>query len=238
MRERENEKCPKELQRRSLGVQQVVLETSHSSVVAIADHKKDFDSSLDSLETDCTRLRSSNSFETGESGEYQVSSINYENSEIIESPESPVEQPKEDDMNNFTNSGIFIVESHRQPSQQSVTNVVLANYLEQVAREDANSYFVTPQGPLRRVNLQPASPVNNLEAIRTVKKTSTKSRAENNCDYIPHHPFQFRQPGRAARLMTVALSQSAPGLESICKRVGYGRGHGCTAKLAKRYFGF
>ena len=36
----------------------------------------------------------------------------------------------------------------------------------------------------------------------------------------------------------VCLSQSAPGLECGCRRVGYGRGHGCTAKLTKRYFGF
>ena len=68
--------------------------------------------------------------------------------------------------------------------------------------------------------------------------TSTESRAKNNCDYIPHNPFQFRQPGRVVRPMRVALSQSAPGLESGCKRLGYGRGHGCTAKLAKRILGF
>ena len=34
------------------------------------------------------------------------------------------------------------------------------------------------------------------------------------------------------------VSQSAPGLDCGCRRVGFGRGHGCTARLTKRYFGY
>ena len=50
----------------------VIREISHSSVEANADHEEDLNSSPDSLDTDCKRLKLSNSFETVESGEYQV----------------------------------------------------------------------------------------------------------------------------------------------------------------------
>ena len=34
------------------------------------------------------------------------------------------------------------------------------------------------------------------------------------------------------------LSQSAPGLGCGCLRIGFGRGHGCTARFEKTYFNY
>ena len=186
----------------------VILEFSHSSIEANAD-----------LE---------------ESGEYPNSHKNYEDGEIIENPESP----DECNTNDITNSGIFIVESHRQSSSQSVDSAIITEYLEQVANADADSYLVTPPGPLKRINTITASPLNDLEERGDARIPPGKSVEKNSYGRYPCQKFQLRLPGYAARPMTVALSQSALGLECGCRRVGYGRSHGCTAKLAKRCFGF
>ena len=140
----------------------VILETSHSSIEANADLEEDFNSSLESRDMDCKRLKLDNSFETVESGEYPNSHGNYEDGEIIESLASP----EECNTNDITNSGIFIVESQRQTSPQSVDSAIITEYLEQVANEDADSYFVTPPGPLKTINTIPASPLNDLEERR------------------------------------------------------------------------
>ena len=217
----------------------VILEISHSSVEANADHEEDLNSSLDSLDTDCKRLKMGNSFATVESGEYPDSSENNEAGEIIESPESPDEQPGEYDSNDMTKSEVFVVEGHKRTSTQSVTSEVIADYLEQVVNEPADSYFVTPPGPLKKINTRPMSPLNDLEVRRAVRASPAKPEMKNSYGRFPSQSFQARlSGGYAARPMTVTLSQSAPGLECGCRRICYGRGHGCTAKLSKRYFGF
>ena len=111
---------------------------------------------------DCKRLKLGNGFETVELGEYPNSHGNYEDGEIIERPEIP------DECNTMgiTNPGIFIVESHRQTSPQSVDSAIITEYLEQDANEDVNAYFVTPPGPLKRINTIPVSPLNDLEERR------------------------------------------------------------------------
>ena len=143
------------------------MEISHSSVEANADHEEDLNSSLDSLDTDCKRLKLGNSFETVESGEYPDTSENNEAGEIIESPESPDEQPGEYDSNDMTNSEIFVVEGHKRTSTQSVN-------------EDADSYFVTPPGPLKKINTMSMSPLNDLEKRRAVRASPAKSEMKNS----------------------------------------------------------
>ena len=90
----------------------VTLEISQSSVEANADYEQDFNSSLDSLETNCKRLKLSNSFVSVESGEYPSSTESCEDGEIDESPESPDEEIEDTRTDDLTNSYIFIVESH------------------------------------------------------------------------------------------------------------------------------
>ena len=87
----------------------VILEISHSSIEANADLEEVLNSSLESIDMDCKRLKLDNSFETVESGEFTNSHGNYEDGEIIESLESTDECNTSD----ITNSGICIVESHR-----------------------------------------------------------------------------------------------------------------------------
>ena len=65
---------------------------------------------------------------------------------LTDSLESPDEQMEEEDEGR-SNSGVFIVEDHGPPSPKSKTSAVISDYLEQVAREDGSSYFVTPPRP-------------------------------------------------------------------------------------------
>ena len=230
------ERASTPLPRDTFPIIRVTLEISHSSVEDNADHENP-NSSLDSLDTDCKRLKLSNSFETVESREYSNSTENYGVGEIVERPESPDEQLEECDSMDITTSGVFIVEGQKRTSTQSVTSAVIADYLEQVVNEDADSYFVTPPGPLKKINMKPTSPSNDLELRRTVRVCPAKSDMKKNYGRFPTHPFQARHSGYAARPMTVALSQSALGLECGCKRNDYGRCHGCRAKLTKKYIG-
>ena len=75
-----------------------------------------------------------------ESGEYPSSTENYEDGEIVESPESPDEELEKARTDDLTNSEIFIVEIHKRPSHRSVTSATVAEYLEQIAQEDSNSF--------------------------------------------------------------------------------------------------
>ena len=184
----------------------VILGISHCYVKANADHEEDLNSSSDSFDTNCKRLKLSNSFGTVESGEYPDFSEDNEVGEIIESPESPDEKPEEYDSNDMTNSDVFVVEGHKRTSTQSVTSEVTADYLEQVANEDADSYFVIPPGPLKKMNTKPMSPINDLEVRSEVRASPAKSGMKNSYGRLPSHSFQARLPGYAARPMTVAMS--------------------------------
>ena len=131
----------------------IIIEIPHSPAEATADDEEYLDLLLDSLETDCKRLKLSNSytsFESMESGEYPHSTDSEETP--ADFPESPDEREKGED-NCSLNSGVFVVKGHHAHSSKSVTSTSVADYLEQVAREDASSFFVTPPGPLRKVNL-------------------------------------------------------------------------------------
>ena len=204
----------------------IIIEILNSSAEATADEEECLDLSMNSLETECKKMKLSepfSSFETVESGQYPHT----ENTEeiIADSPESPDES---------LSSDIFVVEALANQTG-SVTSSKVAEYLERVHQEDASSYFVTPPGPLKRINPQPISPLNDLEK----KAAAPEERKESSIrEHYQYQPFDFRQPGRAVRPMTVALSQSAPGLDCGCRRVGFGRGHGCTARLTRRYFGY
>ena len=129
---------------------------------------------------DCKRLKLDKSVETVESGEHPNSPGKYEDGEIIESPESPDECTI-----NTTNSGVFIVESPKQTSSQSVDSAIITEYLEQVAKADADSYFVTPPGPLKRINTISASLLNDLEERREVCVPPEKPEVKNSHGRYP-----------------------------------------------------
>ena len=86
----------------------VVRKLSHSSAGAIADGEELFDTSADSLEVEFKRMKLESSFEELEPGEFPNTSTRSSYTEILENPESPDEQPEEEDIRN-TNSGRFIL---------------------------------------------------------------------------------------------------------------------------------
>ena len=83
----------------------------------MADEEELLDFSLDSLETDCKKIKRSESytsFDTVESGQCPQSTVSGE--VLADSPESPDEQMEAKDESK-SNSGVFIVEDHRIPAQ-------------------------------------------------------------------------------------------------------------------------
>ena len=206
----------------------VILNVSNSSARAVADEEEYFDVSADSLEADCKRMRLSSSLESLESGELNSASPKSKYSSMKESPDSPDVQEEDD---NKSNSEVFVVESHKLPSPQSITSCIINDYLEEVHREKDNvSFFETPPGTPKKIVRKPISPLNDLE------KTHNSSTVSSPKTGPPMLTLAPRLPGRASFPRGVALSQPAPGLGCQCRRVGIGRGHGCTLRFPKWYF--
>ena len=218
---RDSEKNPK-----------IVIEILNSSAEAEADEEEFLDLSLNSLETECKRMKLSESytsFETVESGQYAQSES--EEEIIADSPESP--DPS-------LNSDVFVVEKPHEEETSSMTSSKVAEYIRQATKDDANSYFESPRGPLRVWGEQKKESLNDLDEERgpAVMPPSRDQAVDPNVYELQYPFYQPRFQGRTIRPMTVALSQSAPGLGCGCLRVGVGRGHGRTARFAKAYFNY
>ena len=202
----------------------IVLNMSHSSTEAAADEEEYLDISTDSLESDCKKLKLNSSLDTLNT-QSQISDTHQNKLRgegLPDSPESPDES---------FSSDVFVVE---EPSTQegSVTSSRVLEYLEQVNQEDAHSYFETPPGTPKRINFAPASSLNDLEEPRgTIATTAPEP------EYYPVSFFP-RLPGRGVFIRGAALSQTAPGLGCCCKRIGFGRGHGCNLRFPKWYFNY
>ena len=209
---RDSEKKPK-----------IVIEIINSSAEAEADEEEFLDLSLNSLETECKRMKLSESytsFETVESGQYPQSES--EEEIIADSPESP--DPS-------LNSDVFVVEKPHEVETSSMTSSKVAEYIRQATKDDANSYFESLRSPLRVWGEQ-------KERGPAVMPPSRDQAVDPNVYGLQYPFYQPRFQGRTIRPMTVALSQSASGLGCGCLRVGFGRGHGCTARFAKAYFNY
>ena len=222
--ERLLERASTPLHRESIPNYRVVPETSYSSVEATADGEECFDISTDSLETNCKKMKLDYSLESLEleSHNYEANSNKRRDEGLPDSPESPDESMSSD---------IFVVEEP-PTGEESMTSDKVAEYLERVRKEDSSSYFNTLPGTPRRISFKPASPLNDLEEERNSSTTSETSME------LPPLTFVPRQPGRGAFPRGVALSQPAPGLGCSCKRVGIGRGHGCSLRFPRWYFNY
>ena len=193
----------------------IVVEILNSSAEATADEEEFLDLSLDSLETECKRMKLSEpytSFKTVESGQYPHSESSEE--VMADSPERPDES---------LSSDIFVVETSAN-DKESITSSKVAEYLEKVHQEDSSSYFSTASGTPKKIDFLQASPLNDLERrIQTVTTTPTIAS-------------QLRAPGSVNLLTRAALSQPAPGLACGCRRLKIGRGHGGNLRFSKSYF--
>ena len=194
----------------------IIVEILNSSAEATADEEEFLDLSLDSLESECKRMKLSEpytSFETVESGQYPQSE-SPEEIVMADSPESPDES---------LSSDIFVVETSAN-DKESITSSKVAEYLGKVRQEDASSYFNTPPGTPKKINFLQASPLNDLERrVQTVTTTPTIAS-------------QLRVPGSVNLLTRAALSQPAPGLACGCRRLKIGRGHGGNLRFPKSCF--
>ena len=77
--------------------------------------------------------------------------------------------PVEYNSNDMTKFEVFVVEGHKRTSSQSVTSEVIADYLEQVVKEDADSYFVTSPGSAKE---------DEYEAHEPIKRPRSKKSSE------------------------------------------------------------
>ena len=197
---------------------------SLSSTGALADEEKYFDISADSSDPNCKRMKLVSSLESLNPEDRHNSSVESPHSAMIESPENPDVLGNSNERDAGDNSGVFIVESHRPSSAESIPSAVIADFLDQVSEEDASSYFVTPPGPLKKVNVQPISPLNDMEK-RAYRDTIT-----------PMLVFQPRTLSCANFPTRASLSQAAPGLACSCRRMRIGREHGGNLRFLKSYF--
>ena len=151
--------------------------------------------------------------------------------EITDSPESP--DPS-------LSSDVFIVEKPSAEETSSTTSSDIARFVKEATVGDTDSYVETPPGPLRRWEEPNRESLNDLDEERgPATMPLFRDKAADPNVYELQYPFyQPRFPEKLVRPMTVALSQSAPGLGCGCLRVGFGRGHGCTTRFAKTYFNY
>ena len=194
----------------------IIVEILNSSAEATEDEEEFLDLSLDSLESECKRMKLSEpytSFETVESGQYPQSE-SPEEIVMADSPESPDES---------LSSDIFVFETSAN-DKESITSSKVAEYLGKVYQEDASSYFNTPPGTTKKINFLQASPLNDLER-RVQMVTATPTIAS-----------QLRAPGSVNLLTRAAQSQNAPSLACGCRRLKIGRGHGGNLRFPKYYF--
>ena len=127
-----------------------MLEVPHSPAEATVGKEEYFDLSLESLESDCKRMRLNLSYESIESEELPNSELALENLQ----DEGPADSPES------LSSEIFVVE--QADHEESTTSSRVLGYLEQVRQEESTSYFVTPPCTPRKIDFLPASPLSDL----------------------------------------------------------------------------
>ena len=209
------------LPREAIPNYRVILKNPLSSAEAVADEEEYFDVSADSLEASYKRIKLNSSLSSIDSNSYpQQEGNEVASEEIPDSPESPDES---------LSSDVFVVEEAIS-NEASISSSRVAEYLEKVHQEDSSSYFVTPPGTPRKINFAHASLLNDLEMRRSFDGPIDTEIRPPSLVFLP------RQPGVFPR--GVALSQPAPGLDCHCRRVGIGRGHGCSLRLPKWYFNY
>ena len=192
-----------------------VVEILNSSAEATADEEEFLDLSLNSMETECKRMKLSESYTSFET----VKSVQYPHSEssekiIADSPENPYESIASD---------IFVVEASAN-DEKSITSSKVTEYLE---KEDSSSYFNTPPGTPRKTSFRTTSPLNDLEERRSINVTAELGMRLPTLMPMPRHPGNNVLPRSAA------LSQPDPGLGCTCRRIAIGRGHGCNLRFPK-----
>ena len=173
----------------------VVLETSQSSVGAVADNEEYFDISAESLENNCKRMRLNSSLESLDMEEIKNDKVDKEldcEQETADSPENP--DPS-------LSSDVFIVEKPKSEETSSITSSDIARFVEEATVGDADSYFETPPGPLRRWKEPNRESPNDLNEERgpAVMPLFKDNAADSNVYELQYPFYQPRFPGKIVR---------------------------------------
>ena len=191
---------------------------SVSSLDVATSGGSELDSSMEMVRENCKRMRI-------DSKENSLISL-LSNKEFIPSnPASPSSQSR------FIVQGQEPTSSDYYEEEESVldTQDLLESKHE---NSEPTEFFTTPTGPLRRIVLRENNSLNDLtyprqdEFLRAQEVTKDKFPSQA---WTSNSSFCSTQT-RYIRPMTVALSQSAPGLACSCRRIQFGRGHGCLMK--------
>ena len=125
----------------------IIVEILNSSAEATADEEEFLDLSINSLETECKKMKLSESytsFETVESGQYPQS----ESVEEIMAGRKP-ENYSPESPDPSLNSDVFVVEKPSEEETASMTSSEVAEFIRQATEDDTCSYFESPHGHLR-----------------------------------------------------------------------------------------
>ena len=180
--EETSERASTPLPRCEIPKYRVVLEVSHAPAEATVDDEEYFDLSMESLESDCKRLKLNLSYESIDSVDKPSSGLALEEPQK-EAPADSSESPDES-----LNSEVFIVE--QTVHEESTTSARILECLEQVHKDDSGSYFSTPPGTPRKINFQPASPLNDLGEPHNTHTTPAHKSGPLSMTLM------MRQPGR------------------------------------------
>ena len=121
----------------------VVLEISHSSAGAVADEEEYFDLSADSTENNCKRMRPNSTFESLGADELVNSEVEEEQAQ------HRIMQTRQKTPLPSLHSDVFVVETYHTVETTSITSSDIVEFVRQATEGDADSYFVTPPGPLK-----------------------------------------------------------------------------------------
>ena len=120
-----------------------------------------------------------------------LSKESIESEELSETEELHEEEPADrlEGPDESLSSEIFVGEGDKE----SLSSSQVLQYLEQLAQEDSNSYFIIPPGPLKKVYSQNACTLNDLGRERSAIEITNVSV------YAPQYSFQLRQAVRVVR---------------------------------------
>ena len=216
--EKETEGEPSQPPRANATRRREMHNPSISSLDVTVSADSELDSSMEIVQENCKRIKL-------DSEEASLISLLSNKQFLLSNPASPSSQ-----------SGFIVQGQEPSSSDYYEEKESVLDTRDLLERNKENSepaeFFITPPGPLRRVKLRENNSLNDLTYPRRAGHAQTREITTNRFSpqtWIDNSPFCATQ-SRHVRPMTVALSQSAPGLACSCRQIQFRRGHGCLMK--------
>ena len=144
----------------------MVLEVVRSSAEAVADEEKNFDMSADSLKLKCKRVRLDSNARRVDSELYP------QQGDIVETQKDEGLPDRLGSPDESLKSKVFVLKENAA-NEEFVTSSRILEDLERVKQENSSTNFVSPPGPLKKINVQQISPLNKLEGKRDSARATT-----------------------------------------------------------------